>query len=69
MHKDPLYQNRCAPYSDPKFSLFWDKIHMKILELEEKLELFKNWNFGIFYIQELGAIRVAPMLKTRLHGW
>jgi hypothetical protein len=42
MHKDPLYQNRCAPYSDPKFSLFWDKIHMKILELEEKLELFKN---------------------------
>jgi hypothetical protein len=42
MHKDPLYQNRCAPYSDPKFSLFWDKIHMKILELEEKLGLFQN---------------------------
>jgi hypothetical protein len=42
MHKDPLYQNRCMPYASPEHDKFWNKIHMKILELEEKLELFQN---------------------------
>jgi hypothetical protein len=42
MHKDPLYQNRCMPYANPELDKFWNKIHMKILDLEEKLGLFKN---------------------------
>jgi hypothetical protein len=42
MHKDPKYQNRCAPYSSPAAEKKWNEIHIKIVDLEEKLEEFKN---------------------------
>jgi hypothetical protein len=42
MHKDPIYQNRCAPISKPEIEKKWNEIHIKIVELEDKIEDFKN---------------------------
>ena len=42
MHKDPKYQNRCTPYSKPEVERKWNEIHIRIVELEERLENSKS---------------------------
>jgi len=44
MRKDPLYKNRCDPRTPQYVENNWNKLQLRIINLEEKIRILLNYN-------------------------
>jgi hypothetical protein len=47
MRKDPLYQNRCDPRTPRYVENNWNKLQLRIINLEEKIRILSNNNNNV----------------------